>query len=138
MSNISIKPIDRRTLSGATNLDQNGPGSNSNGGSTPHSPQLQHYRILTIRCFNVISRTLIEVGGSYSSAEITGLLKQKSKSLLIAAQSNGIKNNYIKAKMDNTQQNRKCWLCGDRDEMVNHIISESSRNTRLHMTGRKR
>ena len=32
--------------------------------------------------------------------------------------------NYIKTKSSNTQQNRKCRLCGDRDEMVNHIISD--------------
>ncbi len=26
--------------------------------------------------------------------------------------------------IDKTQQNSKCWLCGDRDETINHIISE--------------
>ena len=26
-----------------------------------------------------------------------------------------------------TQQNSKCWLCGDRDETINHIISECSK-----------
>ena len=27
-------------------------------------------------------------------------------------------------EIDKTQQNRRCRLCGDRDEMKNHIISE--------------
>ena len=35
---------------------------------------------------------------------------------------------YIKA-IDKTQQNSNCRLCGDRDEMINHIISECSKLT---------
>ena len=38
---------------------------------------------------------------------------------------NVIRTNYAKAKIDKTQQNRKCKLCGDRDETINHIISET-------------
>ena len=30
-------------------------------------------------------------------------------------------------KIDKTQQNSKCRLCGDRDETINHIISEYSK-----------
>ena len=33
---------------------------------------------------------------------------------------------YIKARIDKTQQNSKCRLCGDREETINHIISERS------------
>ena len=44
--------------------------------------------------------------------------------LLIAAQNNVIRTNHIKARIDKTQQNSKCSQCGDRDEMINHIISE--------------
>ena len=29
--------------------------------------------------------------------------------------------------MDKTQQNSKCRLCGDRDETINHVISECSK-----------
>ena len=36
--------------------------------------------------------------------------------------SRGVNNNKKK-----TQQNSKCWLCGDRDETINHIISECSK-----------
>ena len=40
------------------------------------------------------------------------------------AQKKAIKTNHIKAKIDKTQQNSKCRLCGDIDEFINHIISE--------------
>ena len=32
--------------------------------------------------------------------------------------------NHIKTRRDKTQRNSKCRLCGDRDERINHIISE--------------
>ena len=56
-----------------------------------------------------------------------GNLKRETESLLIAAQDNAIKTNHIKARIDKTQQNSKCRLCGDRDETINHIISECSK-----------
>ena len=49
--------------------------------------------------------------------------RDETESLLIAARYNAIRNNYIKAKIDNTQKNSKCTLCGDREERVNYIIS---------------
>ena len=55
-----------------------------------------------------------------------GNLKRETEFLRIAAQDNAIRTNHIKAKIDKTQQNSKCRLCGDRDEMINHIISECS------------
>ena len=56
-----------------------------------------------------------------------GNLKRETESLLKAAQDNAIRTNHIKARIDNTQQNSKCWLCGDRDETINHIISKCSK-----------
>ena len=56
-----------------------------------------------------------------------GNLKRGTESLLIAAQDNAIRTNHIKARIDKTQQNSKCRLCGDRDETINHIISECSK-----------
>ena len=53
-----------------------------------------------------------------------GNLKRETESLLIAAQDNDIRTNHIKARIDKTQQNSKCRLCGDRDETIDHIISE--------------
>ena len=51
----------------------------------------------------------------------------KRESLLIAAQDSAIRTNHIKARIDKTQQNSKCRLCGDRDETINHIKSECSK-----------
>ena len=51
-------------------------------------------------------------------------LKRETESLLIAAQNNAIRTNHIKLRIDKTQQNSRCRLCGDRDETINHIISE--------------
>ena len=53
-----------------------------------------------------------------------GNLQRETESLLIAAQDNAIRTNYIKARIDKTQQNSKC---GDRDETINNIISECSK-----------
>ena len=54
-------------------------------------------------------------------------LKRETESLLIASKNNTIRTNYVKAKIDKTQQNCKCKLSGNRDEMINHIISEFSK-----------
>ena len=56
-----------------------------------------------------------------------GIYKRETESLLIAAQNNAIKTNHIKTRKGKTQQNSKCRLCGDRDETINHIISECSK-----------
>ena len=56
-----------------------------------------------------------------------GNLKRETESLLIAAQDSAIRTNHIKARIDKTQQNSKYKLCGDRDETINHIISECSK-----------
>ena len=45
----------------------------------------------------------------------------------MAVQNNAIRTNHIKARIDKTQQNSKCRLCGDRDETINHIISKCSK-----------
>ena len=53
-----------------------------------------------------------------------GNFKRETESLQMAAQNNAIRTNHIKARIDKTQQNSKCRLCGDRYETINHIISE--------------
>ena len=45
-------------------------------------------------------------------------LRREAVSLLIAAQNNTIRTNYVKAKIDNMQQNGKCRLGGARGVMV--------------------
>ena len=52
---------------------------------------------------------------------------RETESLLIAAQDSALRTNHIKARIDQTQQNSKCRLCDDRDETINHIISECSK-----------
>ena len=42
----------------------------------------------------------------------------------MATENSAIRTNHIKARIDKTQQNSKCRLCSDRDETINHIISE--------------
>ena len=54
-------------------------------------------------------------------------LKREKESLLIAAQDNAIRTNHIKARIDKTQQHCKCRLRSDRDETIDHIISECSK-----------
>ena len=56
-----------------------------------------------------------------------GNLKRETEFLLIAAQDNARRTNHIKARIDKMQQNSKCRLCGDKDETINHIISECSK-----------
>ena len=45
----------------------------------------------------------------------------------MVAQNSTIRTNHIKARIYKTQQNSKCRLCGDKDETINHIISECSK-----------
>ena len=42
-----------------------------------------------------------------------GNLKRERESVLIAAQNNTIRTNYVKARIDKTQQNSRCRLYGD-------------------------
>ena len=51
-------------------------------------------------------------------------LKRETESLILAAQEQAIRTNVIKAKIDNTQKESKCRMCGKVDETVNHIVSE--------------
>ena len=52
-------------------------------------------------------------------------IKRGTESLIMAAQA--IRTNVIKAKIDKTQEESKCRMCGQVDEMVNHTISECSK-----------
>ena len=56
-----------------------------------------------------------------------GNLKRETESLLMTEQNSTKRTNHIKARIAKTQQNSKCRLCGDRDETINHIISDCSK-----------
>ena len=45
-----------------------------------------------------------------------GTLKRKTETLIMAAQEHAIRTNLIKAKIDKTQQESKCRMCGHVDE----------------------
>ena len=49
---------------------------------------------------------------------------RETESFLIAAQNNVIRADYVKVRTDKTQQNSKCRLCSERDEIINHIMRE--------------
>ena len=56
-----------------------------------------------------------------------GYFKRETESLLIAAQNNAVRTNHIKARIDKTQQNSKFRLSVDRNEIINHIISDCNK-----------
>ena len=56
-------------------------------------------------------------------------LKRETESLLITTQDNTMRTNHIKVRIDKSQQKSKCRLCGDREETINYIICECSKNT---------
>ena len=53
-----------------------------------------------------------------------GSLKREIESLIMAAHEKAIRTNAIKAKIDKTQGESKCRLCGKVDETVRHIVCE--------------
>ena len=54
-----------------------------------------------------------------------GNLKRKTEYRLISAQNNAIRTNHIKARIDKRLQNNECRLCGNRDETIDHILSDA-------------
>ena len=51
-----------------------------------------------------------------------GSMKRETESLIMAAQEQGIRTNAIKTKIDKTQAESKCRLCGKVDETVRHSV----------------
>ena len=54
-------------------------------------------------------------------------LKRTTEGLIMAAQEQAIGTNHTKAKIDKTQENSKCRMCGKAEERVNHVLSECSK-----------
>ena len=84
-------------------------------------------------CSSVFCRCFLSNSRAYTEVR-TGLFIQSSGVVLYnhndldnINNNNNIRTNHIKARIDKTQQNSKCRLCGDRDETINHIISECSK-----------
>ena len=52
-----------------------------------------------------------------------GQLKRETEALIVAAQDQAIRTNYIKAKIDTTEDNPKGRMCNQRDETVSNIVT---------------
>ena len=53
--------------------------------------------------------------------------KRRSEYILIAAQNNDLWTSYVKAKIDNAEQNTKGRLCRETDETIKHIKNECNK-----------
>ena len=56
-----------------------------------------------------------------------GIDKRETEFLPIAKQNNAIRTNNVKARIFKKKQNSRFSLCGEKDETINHIISDSSK-----------
>ena len=66
-----------------------------------------------------------EVAGEEKRLSVrNGSIKRETESLIMEAQEQVIRTNAIKAKIDRTQAESKCRLCGKVDETVRHIVCE--------------
>ena len=72
----------------------------------------------------------------YFKRQIGKILQEKiwTESFLMPAQNNAIRTNYIEAKRNKTQKNSKCWLCSEREEMINNISKCSKQTHRKNKT----
>ena len=51
-----------------------------------------------------------------------GFLKKETEGLICAAQEQAIRTSYIKAKIDKSQGNERCRMCGVHSENVMHLV----------------
>jgi len=56
-----------------------------------------------------------------------GTLKRETESLIMAAQEQALRTNLVKAKIDKSQEDSRCRMCGKADESINHLLSECSK-----------
>ena len=55
-----------------------------------------------------------------------GVLKKETEGLILAAQEQALRVNWIKKMIDKQDCSAKCRMCDERDETVAHIVSECS------------
>ena len=56
-----------------------------------------------------------------------GYLKKETEGLIVAAQDQALRTNWIKKNIDKQNISEKCRMCGQRDESVSHIVAECSK-----------
>ena len=54
-------------------------------------------------------------------------LKRETEALIMACQEQAIRTNVVKTRIDKSQSNSKCRMCGQTDETINHILNECSK-----------
>ena len=69
-----------------------------------------------------------EVGSDQCWALLqNGDLKRETESLVVAAQNQSIRTNLVKARIDKSQEDSLCRVCGKVDESIDHIVSGCSK-----------
>ena len=56
-----------------------------------------------------------------------GTLKRETESFIMAAQEQTLRTNLVKAKIDKSQEDSECRMCGKADESIRHFLSECSK-----------
>ena len=59
-----------------------------------------------------------------------GDLKRETESLIVAAQNQSIRTNFVKSKIDKRQKDTLCRLCKKADESIDHVVSGCSKLAR--------
>ena len=69
-----------------------------------------------------------EVGSDQCWALLqNGDLKRETESLVVAAQNQSIQTNLVKVKINKSQKDSLCRVCGKVDESIDHIVSGCSK-----------
>ena len=53
-----------------------------------------------------------------------GYQKKETEGMLMAAQDQALRTNWISVMIDKRQESAMCRMCGERDETISHIVSE--------------
>ena len=56
-----------------------------------------------------------------------GDLKKETEGMIVAAQGQALRTNYVKFRIDHNCVSPKCRMCGDKDETVWHVIGECAK-----------
>ena len=56
-----------------------------------------------------------------------GVLKRETEDLIMACREQAIRTNVVKTRIDKSQLNSKCRMCGQADETRNHILNRCSK-----------
>ena len=72
-------------------------------------------------------RQMKEVGAKESWTWLQrGELKKETEGMIMAAQSQSLRTNAIKARIDKSREDAKCRMCNEKEETIHHIVSGCS------------